>query len=346
MIDPRGYNNFQRHFVAFWASVLILALMTLSCEDNIAPEGPCPPYNSVDNCSNTCVGLIPLLDLGSSTYLGFPGGLYPDGSNFRPATHNAAGVDIAAQIQPLNGSGIVDTVSGRIVMLSIGMSNAMQEFEYFQAAVNALPNKNPALTVINGAQGGKDIDQILDLANDFWDVLTDTLAARAITDAQVQVIWFKEAEAHPIVGPTFPGYPNDLKVRFKEAMNVLRARFPNAKLCYLASRIYGNYGTTPLNLEPFAWYTGWSVKWLIEDQINGDPDLVYNGTDPNSPWLSWGVYLWADGTNPRSDGLTWICPDDYDPDGAHPSIIGREKVAAILMNFFTTDETTTPWFLE
>src|SRR5262249_5770128 len=52
------------------------------------------------------------------------------------------------------------------------------------------------------------------------------------------------------------------------------------------------------------------------------------------------------GLVPRSDGLTWICPDDYQLDGTHPSDIGREKVAHMLLNFFMTDETTRPWFLE
>ncbi len=337
-------RSLPSHVIVF--SLFGLAL--LSCEDELGPqsEGPCPQYSATDNCSNTCVGLIPINDLGTSSYLGFQGGLYPAGSNVRPSAHNTAGVEIANQIMPLNGSGTVDTTFGKIVLLSIGMSNAMQEFTYFQLAVDTLSNRNPALTVINGAQGGKDIDKILDTNDVFWDVLDDTLNARGVTEAQVQVIWFKEAEAHPLVSPAFPAYPDDLKERFKEAMILLRSRFPNAKLCYLPSRIYGHYGTTPLNLEPFAYYQGWAVKWLIQDQIQGDPDLAYGGADPGSPWLSWGIYQWADGTNPRSDGLTWVCPDDYDPDGNHPSTIGRQKVAGLLMDFFTTDETTTPWFLQ
>jgi hypothetical protein len=45
------------------------------------------------------------------------------------------------------------------------------------------------------------------------------------------------------------------------------------------------------------------------------------------------------------DGLNWICPDDYEPDGIHPSIAGRMKVARKLFEFFSADETTIPWFL-
>ncbi len=88
------------------------------------------------------------------------------------------------------------------------------------------------------------------------------------------------------------------------------------------------------------------MKQLIEDQINGDPELQYEGPGMNSPWLSWGAYLWADGTTPRSDGLVWLCPEDFGADGVHPSMTGREKVAQLLLDHFTTDSTSCPWFLD
>jgi hypothetical protein len=130
------------------------------------------------------------------------------------------------------------------------------------------------------------------------------------------------------------------------AMQIIKAKFPNVKLCYLSSRIYAGYASSALNPEPYAYYSGWSVKSLIEDQINGDTALSYSGSNARVPWLSWGPYLWADGITPRSDGLTWLCPDDYLNDGTHPSKKGRDKVAAMLLKFFTTDETSIPWFLK
>lgn len=62
-----------------------------------------------------------------------------------------------------------------------------------------------------------------------------------------------------------------------------------------------------------------------------------------APWLAWGPYMWADGTTPRSDGLTWVC-SDFQSDGTHPASSARQKVAQMLLNFFKSDSTTT-WFL-
>src|SRR5262245_59093106 len=66
----------------------------------------------------------PLPDLGPGFYQGFQGGLYPNGSANPPAGHLADGLTISQnQIQPLNNSGQPDAANGRIVMISIGMSN-------------------------------------------------------------------------------------------------------------------------------------------------------------------------------------------------------------------------------
>src|SRR5207253_6094655 len=91
-----------------------------------------------------------------------------------------------------------------------------------------------------------------------------------------------------------------------------------------------------LHPEPAADDSGFSVKWLVEERINGSVAA--------HPWLGWGPYLWADGLVARSDGLQWLCSDFVD-DGTHPSTSGRQKVANMLLAFFKTDSTATPWFL-
>ena len=324
----RGWQVISRS-----ASILILGFLI-------------PSLSFSQNCANTSVGFPPINDLGVGFWHGAQGGLYPNGQNVRPADHNAAGVDIANQVVPLSINGEPDPDLGKIVLLGVGMSNAYLEFGELQLVIDSLLTRNVHLRAINGALGGWDINRILDSTSDFWRYINRTLADSGLGDNQVQVVWFKEAEAQPS-DTTFPAYPENLKAKFKQAMHILVGKFPNVKLCYLPSRIYAGYSTSPLNPEPFAYYQGWAVKGLIEDQINGDTSLVYTGPNPRSPWLSWGIYQWADGLVPRSDGLTWICPNDFALDGTHPSEpAGTWKVAHMLLDFFMTDETTRSWFLQ
>jgi hypothetical protein len=299
---------------------------------------------SAQNCSNTSVGYPPINDLGTSYWHGAQGGLYPNGSNFIPAAHMTAGLNIANNIQPLDTNGNVDAVNGKIVWASIGMSNTTQETQAFIPMTDTFAQKNPKCKLVDCAQGGQAIVQILDTTGVFWPNVNTRLANAGVRALQVQVIWFKEAE----MGPTdtaFATYPDALKNKFKQAMRLCKTKFPNLKLCYLSNRIYAGYATTALNPEPYAYYSGWSVKRLIEDQINGDTSLTYTGTNPRSAWLAWGPNLWADGLTPRIDGLIWVCPADFSADGTHPSTSGRQKVANLLFNFFSTDSTSTPWFL-
>jgi hypothetical protein len=295
--------------------------------------------------SQTSVGYPPINDLGTGTWRGVQGGLYANGSNQRPTPHNLAGIAIARQIQPLNAAGMVDTANGKIVWLSVGMSNTTQETQAFIPLTDTLSIKNPKLQLVDGAQGGQDINIIINPSDPFWTTINSRLQQAGLTPAQVQVIWFKQAEKNP-TDTAFATYPDALKAKFKIAMRIIKAKFPNAKLCYLTSRIYAGYASSTLNPEPYAWYSGWSVKRLIQDQISGDTSLAFAGPNARAPWLSWGPYPWADGTTPRLDGLTWVCPGDYISDGTHPSTAGRQKIANMLLQLFTTDATATPWFLK
>jgi len=101
-----------------------------------------------------------------------------------------------------------------------------------------------------------------------------------------------------------------------------------------------------LNPEPWAYESGFAVKWLIEQQIMGDKSLNYNADKGavKAPWLSWGPYLWANGTTKRADGL-FYAREDLGNDGTHPTASGNDKVAKLLLEFFKTDSTTKPWFV-
>ena len=93
------------------------------------------------NCSKTSTGIRPLSELGMELYFGYQGGLYGNGLNESPSAHNAAGIELSQSIVPLSASGTVDQEAGRIVFLSIGMSNATQEFSQFKRLADALPER-------------------------------------------------------------------------------------------------------------------------------------------------------------------------------------------------------------
>lgn len=304
---------------------------------------------SASDCSKTSVGFVPLSDLGHGRYQGKEGGLYPGGSNVRPELHEEAGVAIARGIHPLNNFGQPD-VNGRVVLLSIGMSNTTQEFSAFMPLASADPGRNPTLVIVDGAQGGMPANKIADLstppAQQFWSTVDQRLQAAGVVPAQVQVAWIKQADSTP--ADPFPSHALKLKDELGQIVRILKDRFPNITMAYLSSRTYAGYATTALNPEPYAYESGFSVKWLIEDQINGVFELNYDSTrgPVEAPWLSWGPYLWADGMRPRSDGLTYNCLD-FVEDGTHPAPGGaRDKVAAMLLGFLKTDSTARLWYLK
>ena len=308
-------------------------------------------FINAQNCAAPSTGFTPINDLGTgiSPITGLMGGLYSGGSNYIPSAHKTAGLQMASQVECLDANGIPDAVNGKIVWLSIGMSNCTQETQQFRTLANAFAGKNPQLTLVDGAQGGQTAQVISAPWNsgyaNFWTTVGTRLASAGVTANQVQVIWLKEANQ---VGATLPQlYYDSLVVQFKRIANELKTRFPNVQLCYMASRISARYSTTTLNPEPHSYWTGWAVKKVIADQISGDAQLAYSGSAAKSPWLAWGIYMWSDGNTPQASNpnVFFTCPTDYQNDGTHPSTVGAQKVGGLLLNFFSTDSTCTPWFL-
>ncbi|MCX7016879.1 MAG: hypothetical protein NTW86_30695 [Candidatus Sumerlaeota bacterium] len=290
-------------------------------------------------------GLIPLPDLGAGTHQGEQGGLYPDGKNTPPEAHLAAGLRLAAQIAPLDREGR-PSPDGRIVMCSIGMSNTTQESRSFLKLFVADPEVNPRLTFVDSAQGAQTASKIQDPNFPYWNVVNARLSDAEATPQQVQVVWLKEANGSPT--EPFPEHAKKLYDNMVGVLGNLHDKFPNLKIAYLSSRIYGGYAAGPLNPEPWAYEEGFSMKWLIADQIAGKLELNYDSAKGavRAPWIAWGPYLWADGLKGRKDGKVVWTRDDLGPDGTHPSLLGREKVARLLMDFLKTDPTSRPWFLK
>ena len=305
----------------------------------------------------------PINDLGAGLYLNqFQGGLYENGSNAVPSDHHTAGQTAAARIQPLDGNGD-PSPSGKIVLISIGMSNTSAEWcgvtsgctvgtgnsFMVKAAADATVNHS-SLVIVNGAEGGQAADSWTSPTSPNYDLVADRLVAAGVTEQQVQAIWVKQAHKIPTVSlPSTSADAYNLETDLGSILRAIKVRYPHIQAVYLSSRIYAGYATSNLNPEPYAYESGFSVKWLIQAQINQmrtgtiDPtagDLNYNTV---APWIAWAPYPWASGATPRSDGLIWV-PSDFQSDGTHPASSAIDKVATMLMSFFKTSPYTTAWF--
>jgi hypothetical protein len=304
----------------------------------------------------------PLSAPGTWSYRGFEGGQYPAGSA-QPGPHLAAGIARAQGVAPLDANG-APSAAGRIVLLSIGMSNTTQEFcnpqpggqcsaGTFVAQALADPAvRHTGLVLVDGARGGQTAGTWDAPTDPNYDLVRDTrLAPAGVTERQVQVVWVKVANAGPTISlPASGADAYTLVTQLGGIARALRARYPNLKLVFLSNRTYAGYATTTLNPEPYAYESGFAVKWVIQAQLSQlatgqlDPragDLSYSSV---APWLGWGPDLWARGDAPRADGLLWNRAD-FGSDGTHPSASGVLKVGALLLEFFKTSPETRCWFL-
>jgi hypothetical protein len=226
----------------------------------------------------------------------------------------------------------VRPVDGKIVVLSIGMSNTTREFSDFKSRADRDPLKSGFVELVDGAEAGWDAQRIKSPASSYWRLVDQRLNESNSFPDQVQVVWLKQA----ITGDSRP-FPQDaraLHANLRAIVRILRARFVNLRLIYLSSRTYAGYAITARSPEPQAYDSAFAARWLINDRMQ---------KKATGPWIGWGPYLWTDGLKGRRDGFTWQC-EDVDNDGTHPSKTGTQKVSALLLEFFKNDATTRLWF--
>lgn len=271
--------------------------------------------------------LTPLTEL-KGDYHGQGGGLYGDGSNEPPAALASRARNTAAQIQPLAPDGKPDK-DGKIVVISLGMSNTTQEFSAFKRIADADSRKAANVTIVDCAQGGRTA-WVWAQQDQPWDEADRRIEAAGVKPAQVQVMWLKQANGGPSGG--FPAATDKLRDDVKKDIERARERYPNLRLIFLSSRIYGGYATTGLNPEPYAYEGAFAMRDVIRIQ------------PADGPILLWGPYLWTAGEKGRAmDDFKWS-REDCGPDGTHPSHTGQQKVAQLLLSFFTSNAYAKPWF--
>lgn len=292
------------------------------------------------------VGFKPLTEMSAADkYQGEDGGLYGNGKNEPPSDHEAAAKKVTAQIVPLGLDG-KQAQDGKIVVVSMSMSNATQEFSKFKQIADADSQKSSQVQIVDCAQGGQTMARWKDANANCWTEAERRLSSAGVSPGQVQVCWIKLANA----GPTgdFATHGKILYDDTVEVLHVAKSKFPNLRIAYLGSRIYAGYADGRLNPEPYAYEGAFIVRRLILDQAKGRAEL---NSDPergavNSPLLLWGPYFWGDGMTPRkSDGLVWE-RSDLATDGTHPTASGQTKVAQMLLSFFKSDAHAKTWFLK
>jgi hypothetical protein len=288
-----------------------------------------------DHTPVSSTGNTALPDLGAGMYKGEQGGLYPGGTNTIPSEHLAAGMKLASAIKPLDLEG-KPSPDGKIVLLAIGFSNPNMEFPVFQKLAAAESGLNPKLMLVNGCVGGRSSEVIANPESNYWKEIRQLIDKSGTTPQQIQALWIKLVVPNPT--QTFPVEAKQLAGHYLATLQNAHKFFPNAKLAFLSNRTYGGYTEANGSPEPWAYESGFGVKWALAAQIEGKPEA-------NAVWAEWGPYLWTDGVKGRKDGMVYL-RSDVGVDGLHPSPAGQQKIASMLLKFFETDPVTKGWFMK
>jgi hypothetical protein len=277
-----------------------------------------------------------------------------------PADHLAIGMTAASRIQPLDADGN-PSPDGKIVFLSIGFGETARIMQSFMdIAADDVRVERQHLVLLNGARDGADFHfwaERPDGVPQYSRVTSDTLMPAGVTPQQVQIAWV-EIDNAPAFIPlgAADGDAYYLKAYIGDTLREMRRQYPNLQIAYLSSRTYTGYSTTGRSREPFAFESGYSNRWIITNQIDQErmavPEWYWDtrggllDDTPRRnvvPWVAWGPYLWANGTTPRSDGLTWQ-RGDFEADGETLSPSGAAKGAKLLFDFLLHEPTAQGWF--
>lgn len=368
------------------SALFFVVLIGFIITQTVGAQTPLPKDCSVTSISTPGGPVKPIIDMGANEY--YPnatdpfrqdGGLYGGGINNLPMSHLHMQKAIAAtsQIVPRNGVGNPDP-NGKIGFISLGMSNTKYEFEHFKSYPAVLQKKSPKVVLVNGAWqsmvaqrwSGREItcgvpppSGGIGGVTDPWVNFNDKISQAGLSKAQVQVMWMKLTNAYPesCNNNDFADFVTKMYQDMQVIMNRLNRpdpnnpavkEYPNLKVIYVSPRIYAGYSRDPLSPEHSAYWSGFAMRKLVQDQMAGDSI----GVTYDYPILLWGhfgpgasTYLWANGEIARSDGLTYQC-DDFVQDGVHPAdsssgnINAKEKVTNMLLNFLINDPLTKPWF--
>ncbi len=305
--------------------------LVVSTADETPPGAVSEPSSSVEGFDPATLQLF----TAGVSYLGsYETGLYPGASNEMPASHRAAGEEIAATIRPLNTEGQPDDENGRILALAFGHSNAQLYFDALQAEfVEHGAELNPRFEFLNAAVGGEQLPQIATLQGPVWEQAQQLTSQPGYSPLQVQALFLHTTyhgccNDEGIPPGEFPASMQAMQQDLAKVLTYSLQIYPNLKIAYLTSDGFRYYR----GFEPHVWQEAFAFKWLIESQINGEPGTAYTGEGRQLPWLEWGPYIWDN---------TW--DESYFQDGVHPTAETRVMVARQYWDHLSSDSVTRRW---
>src|SRR5579885_755275 len=130
---------------------------------------------------------IPLIDLGTGTYLGHIGGLYPDGSNYPSGQYDQDLYDACSSITTLDANGNYSP-TGKIGFISIGASTCSIMMNNLRKKTKQNKATNPNLLMANCTGGGESVQEINDtIGGAYWATVNRKLSQNALAAKQVEV---------------------------------------------------------------------------------------------------------------------------------------------------------------
>jgi hypothetical protein len=318
-------------------SILAIVLFALSC----SKENTSTNINSFNTTNAVVQASVPLNDLGTGTYQGETGGLYPNGSNQPSGQYATDLMTVCTNIVPIDTFGNPSSV-GKILFASIGGSTGGHNMKMLRSKTIGNPATNPDLKLIsfNNGTGEASLNSIMNPKSDYWDHITQVLAGTKSSYRQVQILYLETDDSSKNI--SWPFRPTLIKDHLDSCLRVFKKKFKNIKLVYVLGRTRTFGAKAMWNREPSPYYFGWGCKWAIEDQMNGTPGTKYKGVHAVAPMITWGFYQWADSLPRKTDNFYWRYSETAD--GLHANFEGQDTLSSRFQNFLLTDPYAKNWY--
>lgn len=322
-------------------TVIFILLLFVACSKEHTNDKASTIFSVSNSIPFDTTANIALNDLGTNTYKGFVGGLYPNGENTPSGTYATDLLTVSQTIIPIDTFGIASSNKGKIVFISLGGSTGGQNMEALKTKTTNNPLTNPKLKLLkaNNGAGIASLNSIMNPADAYWNHVSKIIKGGKSSYRQVQVIYLETDDSVRI--ETWPDRPNMVKNDLETCMRTFKQKFPNVKVLYVLGRTR-SFGGKPGIREPSPYYLGWACKWAIEDQINGVAGTEYKGTNPVAPMITWGFYEWADSIARTTDNFYWRLSQTAD--GLHANAAGQDTLSTRFQKFLLTDPYASIWY--